>query len=169
MDLKTDFILWNMILKLKSFIQISTVIFSVETTILCVAVYFFDETRYSTSIYHLVTQFWRYSQTCLNDHLYINTSFIRWPRFSNPFAMIFKYIEPVFSDLLSYVTLFYSSLEGSHKTELTVQYSQILSGRIDFISVNERIQLVVYPIQFSGRLNDTFFCRSVFYRSLSRT
>ena len=36
------------------------------------------------------------------------------------FAMIFMYIEPVFSDLLSYVTLFLSSLEESHKTGLTV-------------------------------------------------
>ena len=57
-DLKTDFISCNMILKLKSFIQISAVIFHQK---LRVVVYFFDKTRYSTSIYHLVSQLLRYN------------------------------------------------------------------------------------------------------------
>ena len=48
-----------MILKLKSFIQIGTVIY--HTTFLTphVAVHLLDKTKYSSSIYHLVTQLLR--------------------------------------------------------------------------------------------------------------
>ena len=58
-DLKTVFISWNMILKLKSFIQIGTRISHKKILTPHVAVYLLDETWYSASIYHLVTQLWR--------------------------------------------------------------------------------------------------------------
>ena len=38
---------------------------------------------------------------------------------------------------------------------LEVQYSKMLSGRINFNGVNQRIHPVLYPIRVSGRLNDT--------------
>ena len=56
-DSKTVFISWNMTLKLKSLIQTGTVIFHKKFLTPHVAVYLFDETWYSTSIYHLVSQF----------------------------------------------------------------------------------------------------------------
>ena len=51
-DLKTVFLLWNMFLKLKSLNQIGTFIFHKAFLAPHVGVNFFDETRYSTSIYH---------------------------------------------------------------------------------------------------------------------
>ena len=60
-----------------------------------------------------------YSYKCLSDHLCINASCIKWPWCSYLNAMIFMKIEPILSDLLSYVTLFLSSPEESHKTGLT--------------------------------------------------
>ena len=46
-----------MILKLKSFIQIGTFIFYKKFLTARVPVNFLDETRYSTSIYHLIPHF----------------------------------------------------------------------------------------------------------------
>ena len=60
-DSKTVFISWNMILKLKSFIEIGTVISHKKIPTPHVAVNLLDETWYSASIYHLVTQLWRYN------------------------------------------------------------------------------------------------------------
>ena len=37
---------------------------------------------------------------------------------------------------------------------LEVQYSEILSGGVDFISLIQRVHLVVHTGQLSGRLND---------------
>ena len=51
-------------------------------------------------------------------------------------------------NLLRYITR-YPTLE--------IQYSKILSGGIDFISLNHRIHHVVYTRQVSGRLNDNLF------------
>ena len=59
-DLKTFFISWNIILKLKSFIQIGTFILFKKFLTPRVYVNFFDETRKSTSIYHLGTPLLRY-------------------------------------------------------------------------------------------------------------
>ena len=42
---------------------------------------------------------------------------------------------------------------------LKVQYSKILSGRINFISKIHRMYLLVYTGQVSGRLNDKIFSR----------
>ena len=43
----------------------------------------------------------------------------------------------------------------------------MLSGGVDFISLNRRIHLVVYTGQVSGRLNGKFILGSVFHRSLN--
>ena len=59
--LKTYFISWDMILKLKSFIQIGTFIFHEKFLTTRVPVNFLDETRYSNWIYHLDTPLWRYN------------------------------------------------------------------------------------------------------------
>ena len=50
-----------MILKLKSFIQIGTNIFHKKFLTTRTPVYFFEETRFSTLIYHLDTPIWRYN------------------------------------------------------------------------------------------------------------
>ena len=50
---------WNMILKLKSFIKIGTVISHKKILTPHVAVNLLDETLSYASIYHLVTQLWR--------------------------------------------------------------------------------------------------------------
>ena len=54
-NLKIVFNSWNMILKLKSFIQIGTYIIHKKRLTWCVAINFVDETRYCTSINHLDT------------------------------------------------------------------------------------------------------------------
>ena len=54
-NLKIVFNLWNMILKLKSFIQIGTYIFHKKRLTSRVTINFVDETRYCTSINHLDT------------------------------------------------------------------------------------------------------------------
>ena len=54
-NLKIVFNSWNMILKLKSFIQIGTYIIHVKWLTSRVAINFVDETSYCTSIYHLFT------------------------------------------------------------------------------------------------------------------
>ena len=51
----------KMILKLKSFNQIGTLIYHTKFLTPHVAVNLLGETKYSSSIYHLVTQLWRYS------------------------------------------------------------------------------------------------------------
>ena len=51
-NLKIVFNLWNMILKLKSFIQIGTLIIHKKRLTSRVAINFLDETRYCTSINH---------------------------------------------------------------------------------------------------------------------
>ena len=50
-----------MILKLKFFIQIVTFIFHKKLLTKRVPVNFLEETRFSTSIYHLDTPLWRYN------------------------------------------------------------------------------------------------------------
>ena len=60
-DLKTVFILWNMILKLKYFIQIGIFIFQKTFLALHIAVHFFGEIKYSTSKYYSVTKLWIYN------------------------------------------------------------------------------------------------------------
>ena len=54
-NLKIVFSSWNMILKLKSFIQIGTYIIHKKRLTSRVAINFVDETRYCTSINHLFT------------------------------------------------------------------------------------------------------------------
>ena len=54
-NLKTVFISWTMILKLKSFIQIGTFIIHRKRLTLHVAINFLNDTRYSISINHLDT------------------------------------------------------------------------------------------------------------------
>ena len=54
-NLKIVFNSWNMILKLKSFIQIGTYIINKKRLTSRVAINFVDETRYCTSINHLDT------------------------------------------------------------------------------------------------------------------
>ena len=51
----------TLILKLKSFVQIETVVSHKKILTAHVAVNLLDETRYSSSIYHLVTQLLRYN------------------------------------------------------------------------------------------------------------
>ena len=49
-------------------------------------------------VFHIYLYWWtplgwvyiQWRETCLSDYLYIKTSCIKWPGFSNPFAMIFK-------------------------------------------------------------------------------
>ena len=52
---------WNMILKLKSFIQIGTYILHKKFLTTRVPVNFLEDTRFSTSIYHLDNPLWRYN------------------------------------------------------------------------------------------------------------
>ena len=60
-ELEIVFISWNMILKLRSFIQIDTFIFNKKFLTSRVAVNFLDETRHFPSIYHLGTPLSRYT------------------------------------------------------------------------------------------------------------
>ena len=61
-----------------------------------------------------------YSQVCFNDKLYQAITCIVWPYIKCSFTVHLTLIKPVFSDLLSYVTLFKCSVGRSHTTGLTV-------------------------------------------------
>ena len=58
--------------------------------------------------------------------------------------------------LPSWNKIFYFNISLRYPT-LEVQYSKILSGGIDFISLIQRIHLVVYTGQVSRHLNDKIF------------
>ena len=58
-DSKTVFISWNMMVKLKSFIQIGTAISHKKFLTPHVTVNLLDQTWYSASIYHMITKLWR--------------------------------------------------------------------------------------------------------------
>ena len=90
-----------------------------------------------------------YSQTCFSDHLFINTSCIKSPRFAYPNTMISIKIEPLFSDLLSYVTLFLFYFEESHKQIRSTEGCSKLKKSVDMTSsgkngLNIRKQVWLY-------------------------
>ena len=70
--------------------------------------------------------------------------------------MHFILVKPVFSDHLSYVTIFQCSIGGSHKTGLTVQvltYKDALITCSDIVDVNEvkmRFRFMVFNTTFNN-------------------
>ena len=62
------------------------------------------------------------SQTCFSDQLCLAITCSMWPSFLFPFTVHFISINPVLSNHLSYVTIFYCSLGRSHQTDLTVDW-----------------------------------------------
>ena len=72
--MKIVFNSWNMILKLKSFIQIGTYIIHKKRLTSRVAINFVDEPRYCTSINHLDTQKYNTRKYSLGDSILLAKS-----------------------------------------------------------------------------------------------
>ena len=71
-----------------------------------------------------------YSQTCFSDNLFWAITFYYVTLILIPFTVHFILIKPVFSDHLSYVTLFQYSCGGSQKTGyLKSQYGETCLNR----------------------------------------